>query len=193
MEFVRRHAKTILSVVAAVFIIGIFYMNYQAQGPTAIKINRTKISYDDYHQTFTRRLDRERDERETPLSTDDISNIKQNVLAQMVQDELIIQRADKFGVKVPDEIISSSIMSMPAFQQDGRFSRNIYERVLAMYYKMSRLDFENDLRRSIKKQFYRDMMLAAARCLPWRRRWYSGYLFPTRILKKKKRNSKTHC
>ncbi|PIY16699.1 MAG: hypothetical protein COZ15_04700 [Elusimicrobia bacterium CG_4_10_14_3_um_filter_49_12_50_7] len=186
MEFVRRHAKTILSVVAAVFIIGIFYMNYQAQGPTAIKINRTKISYDDYHQTFTRRLDRERDERETPLSTDDISNIKQNVLAQMVQDELIIQRADKFGVKVPDEIISSSIMSMPAFQQDGRFSRNIYELVLAMYYKMSRLDFENDLRRSIKKQFYRDMMLAAAKVSPMEAALVFRVSFPDEDFEEKK-------
>jgi hypothetical protein len=166
MEFVRRHAKTILSVIAAVFIAGIFYMNYQAQGPTAVKINKTKISYEDYHRAFTRRLDREREEKEKPLSDGDIGNIKQNVLAQMVQDELITQEADSFGVRVPDEIISSSIMSMPAFQQDGRFSENIYERALAIYYKMPRLDFENDLRKSIKKQFYRDMILSAAKVSP---------------------------
>ncbi|MBU4123154.1 SurA N-terminal domain-containing protein [bacterium] len=166
MEFVRKHAKTILSVIAAVFIIGLFYMNYQAQGPTAVKVNKTKISYDDYHQSFTQRLDRERDERETPLTADDISNIKQNILAQMVQDELIMQQAGKFGVKVPDEIISSSIMSMKAFQQDGIFSQNIYQRVLAMYYKMSRFDFENNLRDSIKKQFYRDLMLSSAKVSP---------------------------
>ncbi|PKM99426.1 MAG: hypothetical protein CVU78_06355 [Elusimicrobia bacterium HGW-Elusimicrobia-2] len=166
MEFVRKHAKTILSVIAAVFIIGLFYMNYQAQGPTAVKVNKTKISYDDYHQSFTQRLDKERDERETPLTADDISNIKQNILAQMVQDELIMQQAEKFGVKVPDEIVSSSIMSMKAFQQDGIFSQNLYQRVLAMYYKMSRFDFENDLRDSIKKQFYRDLMLSSAKVSP---------------------------
>ncbi len=166
MEFVRKHAKTILSVIAAVFIIGLFYMNYQAQGPTAIKVNRTRISYDEYHQSFTRRLDRERDEREEALNADDISSIKQNVLAQMVQDELIMQNAKKFGVKVPDEIISSSIMSMKAFQQNGQFNQNIYRRVLAMYYKMSRYEFEENLRDSIKKQFFRDLTLSAAKVSP---------------------------
>jgi len=166
MEFVRKHAKTILSVIAAVFIVGLFYMNYQAQGPMAVKVNKTKISYDDYHASFSRRLDRERDEREEALSDTDISNIKQNVLAQMVQDELIMQHAEKFGVKVPDEIISSSIMSMKAFQQDGKFSQDIYKRVLAMYYKMTRYDFEENLRDSIKKQFFRDLTLSAAKVSP---------------------------
>ena len=166
MEFVRRHAKTILSVIAAVFIVGLFYMNYQAQGPTAVKVNKTKISYDDYHASFSRRLDRERDEREEALSVSDINTIKQNVLAQMVQDELIMQHAEKFGVKVPDEIISSSIMSMTAFQQDGKFSQDIYARVLAMYYKMSRYDFEENLRDSVKKQFFRDLTLSAAKVSP---------------------------
>lgn len=162
----RRHAKTILSVIAAVFIVGLFYMNYQAQGPTAVKVNKTKISYDDYHASFSRRLDRERDEREEALSVSDINTIKQNVLAQMVQDELIMQHAEKFGVKVPDEIISSSIMSMTAFQQDGKFSQDIYARVLAMYYKMSRYDFEENLRDSVKKQFFRDLTLSAAKVSP---------------------------
>ncbi len=166
MEFVRKHAKTILSVIAAVFIVGLFYMNYQAQGPTALKVNKTKISYDDYHASFSRRLDRERDEREEALSVSDINTIKQNVLAQMVQDELIMQHAEKFGVKVPDEIISSSIMSMTAFQQDGKFSQDIYARVLAMYYKMSRYDFEENLRDSVKKQFFRDLTLSAAKVSP---------------------------
>ena len=166
MEFVRKHAKTILSVIAAVFIVGLFYMNYQAQGPTAVKVNKTKISYDEYHRSFSRRLDRERDEREEALSADDINRIKQNVLAQMVQDELIMQNAEKFGVKVPDEIISSSIMSMKAFQQDGQFNQNIYQRVLTMYYKMSRYEFEENLRDSIKKQFFRDLTLSAAKVSP---------------------------
>ncbi|MBA3066702.1 SurA N-terminal domain-containing protein [bacterium] len=166
MEFVRKHAKTILSVIAAIFIVGLFYMNYQAQGPTVVKVNKTKISYDDYHKSFTQRLDRERDESEKTLSADDISSIKQNVLAQMVQDELIMQRAKKFGVKVPDEIISSSIMSMKAFQQDGAFNQTIYSRVLAMYYKMSRYDFEENLRNSIKKQFFRDLTLSSAKVSP---------------------------
>ncbi|MEA2081953.1 MAG: SurA N-terminal domain-containing protein [Elusimicrobiota bacterium] len=166
MEFVRKHAKTILSIIAAVFIVGLFYMNYQAQGPTAVKVNKSKISYDEYQTSFSRRLDRERDEKDDPLSAEDTNRIKQNVLAQMVQDELIKQHARKFGVKVPDDIIASSIMSMKAFQQDGQFNENIYQRVLTMYYKMSRYEFEENLRDSIKKQFLRDLTLAAAKVSP---------------------------
>jgi parvulin-like peptidyl-prolyl isomerase len=74
----------------------------------------------------------------------------QQVISDLVQEALIIQRARE-GITVSDEELRLRIQSIPAFQEDGRFSR---ERYMAQL-KQARIDpgeFETEVRRDLVRQ-----------------------------------------
>ena len=52
--------------------------------------------------------------------------LTQQVISELVQEALIIQRANREGITVSDEELRLRIQSIPAFQEDGRFSRERY-------------------------------------------------------------------
>jgi peptidyl-prolyl cis-trans isomerase D len=77
--------------------------------------------------------------------------LTQQVISDLVQEALIIQRATREGITVGDEELRLRIQSIPAFQEDGRFSR---ERYLAQL-KQTRIDageFETEVRRDLVRQ-----------------------------------------
>ena len=77
--------------------------------------------------------------------------LTQQVISDLVQEALINQRATREGITVSDEELRLRIQSIPAFQEDGRFSR---ERYLAQL-KQTRLDpgeFETEVRRDLVRQ-----------------------------------------
>lgn len=166
IEFFRKKSKEILLVIAIVFIAGIFFMYKGQKSLFALKVNRKNISYDEYNKTFIRALNNARDASEEGLNESDIARIKQSVLSGMVQDELILQDVKKLGLRVPDEVIANTIMSMKSFQRDGKFSEALYKRVLNTFYRMPRYEFEEDLRRSVKKQFLRGIILSSSKVSP---------------------------
>jgi len=191
IKFFRKHSKEILFVIAVIFIGGIFFMYKGQKTVTALKVNGKKISYEEFNKTFTRALNNERDSSEEGLKEADIQRIKQRVLSGMVQDELIRQEAKKLGLKIPDEVIANTIMSMKSFQRDGNFSEALYGRVLRSYYRMPRYEFEEDLRRSIKTQFLRGIVLSSSKTSPIELEMEFKTRFPEENFEEKKAEFKT--
>src|SRR6202521_840665 len=77
--------------------------------------------------------------------------LTQQVISDLVQEALIIQQAKREGITVSDEDLRLRIQSIPAFQEDGRFSRDRYLAQL----KQSRIDpgeFESEVRRDLVRQ-----------------------------------------
>jgi peptidyl-prolyl cis-trans isomerase D len=77
--------------------------------------------------------------------------LTQQVVNDLVQEALIIQQATREGIDVGDDELRFRIQAVPAFQEDGRFSR---ERYLAQL-KQARLEpgeFETEVRRDLVRQ-----------------------------------------
>ena len=77
--------------------------------------------------------------------------LTQQVISDLIQEALINQQARREGVDVGDEELRLRIQSIPAFQDDGRFSR---ERYLAQL-KQARIEpgeFESEMRRDLLRQ-----------------------------------------
>jgi peptidyl-prolyl cis-trans isomerase D len=77
--------------------------------------------------------------------------LTQQVISDLIQEALINQQAGREGVSVGDEELRLRIQAIPAFQDDGRFSR---ERYLAQL-KQARIDpgeFESEMRRDLLRQ-----------------------------------------
>ena len=77
--------------------------------------------------------------------------LTQQVISDLVQEALITQQAKREGIAVGDEELRLRIQSIPAFQGDGRFSRDQYLTQL----KQARIEpgeFETEVRRDLVRQ-----------------------------------------
>jgi len=83
--------------------------------------------------------------------------LNQRVMNELVNDTMILQAAGREGVRVSDDELRSRIQDMREFQEDGRFSRDRYLRIL----KQVRLDpgsFEADMRRQLTRKKIEDLV-----------------------------------
>ncbi|RRQ24814.1 hypothetical protein D5687_01310 [Guyparkeria sp. SCN-R1] len=74
--------------------------------------------------------------------------LKRQVLDQMINERLLVQFTREQGYTVPDGLVAATIRGISAFQRDGQFDREAYERRLAQQ-GMSVDQFENDVRRDL--------------------------------------------
>ncbi len=74
--------------------------------------------------------------------------MKQDILQAMIEREVLVQSAGNSGIRVGDEVLAATIRDIPAFQEEGRFSQERYQRALRMQ-GLSPRGFEQQLRRDL--------------------------------------------
>lgn len=74
--------------------------------------------------------------------------IRRSTLENMIEQEVLIQIAEEHGLRIADQSLAASIHKIPAFQENGQFSPEQYQRLMKMQ-GMSPLYFENQMRRDL--------------------------------------------
>jgi peptidyl-prolyl cis-trans isomerase D len=74
--------------------------------------------------------------------------LRAEVLDDMIRQTLLLDASNRIGMRVSDEEIRIQILSEPAFQRDGRFDREAYERLLQLQ-GLSPAQFEEQLRQQL--------------------------------------------
>jgi peptidyl-prolyl cis-trans isomerase D len=75
----------------------------------------------------------------------------QQVISDLVTDAVIVQSAEREGVRVGDDELRTRIQEMRDFQEDGRFSRERYLRILRQA-RLEPADFETEMRRQLVRR-----------------------------------------
>src|SRR5580765_8518944 len=113
------------------------------------RFRRTQANLIEQYERMTR-------QRLTPEMIERLG-LNQRVMSELVNETLIVQTAAREGVRVSDDELRSRIQDMREFQQDGRFSRARYLRIL----KQVRLEpgsFEAEMRRQIIRKKIEDLV-----------------------------------
>ncbi len=74
----------------------------------------------------------------------------QQVVNELVQEALVVQRARAEGLEVTDAELNAQIQAIPAFQENGRFALKRYQEFLNRR-GMGATAFENDVRRELTR------------------------------------------
>ena len=116
----------------------------------AVKVNDTEIPLAQYRDTYTRRYASMREQFGTNFRPEliDEAQLRQQVLDQMVDEELLYQYATDRGLRISDSRLVQEIHAVPAFQDGGRFSSERY-RFLLQTSGQSAAGFESLLRRNM--------------------------------------------
>src|SRR5262245_65427821 len=86
----------------------------------------------------------------TPEMADRLG-LTQQVINDLIQEALVLQQAKREGITVSDDELRLRIQSIPAFQEDGRFSRERYLTQLRQV-RIEPSEFENEVRREMLRQ-----------------------------------------
>ena len=113
------------------------------------RFRRTQANLIEQYERMTR-------QRLTPEMIERLG-LNQRVMNELVNDTMVVQAAGREGVRVSDDELRSRIQEMREFQQDGRFSRDRYLRIL----KQVRLEpgtFETEMRRQLIRKKIEDLV-----------------------------------
>lgn len=78
----------------------------------------------------------------------DEKQMRKQVLEDIIRASLIAEEAQRLGLRAGDAMVRRAIMSVPAFQKDGRFDREAYERAVRLQ-GLVPAAFEQRLRQSL--------------------------------------------
>ncbi len=137
-------------------------------GGSAATVNDSVISFADYSQAMRRTENQYRsmlDQLPEAQRNYFEKNIRARALEELIMFELVAATAEREGLRVADGEVRSQILNIPAFQDNGRFSREKYDEVLEANHLQTHL-FEAKIRKELLLNRTEQMFLGAFRALP---------------------------
>lgn len=159
------------------------YLGGGAQQPAAI-VNGTEITPQQLDYAYARYRDRLSQVfgGTIPAAFDNEVTLKEQVLTQMIEEQVLRSYVQDRGFRVGDQKLFENIQSMPAFQQDGRFNKELYRNQLASQgYQPA--GFEQELRSSSEMRQINQALSATAFILPKQIESYNQLKNQTRKLR----------
>ncbi|MGH7323946.1 MAG: SurA N-terminal domain-containing protein [Candidatus Rokuibacteriota bacterium] len=159
ITFMRRYRRSLqvgLLIVIAAFVASLFI--FGATGPDGAArdhvatVNGESISAERYHRRYQEYLNTYAQilrERFSPGMAEQMG-LRQQVVDDLVQEELVVQRARAEGLAASDEELNVQIHAIPAFHEGGRFTLKRYEEVLRRI-GVAKGAFEDDMRRRLTR------------------------------------------
>lgn len=163
LDAIRKHtqgwmAKAILALITVPFaLFGIdSYLNDAGSNVAVAKVNGDKISVQEYSNAIdTVRNRLQSDGQKVDAAMLESAELKQSVLDGLITRRLVNAEIRKANFKISDEQLSQHILGMPEFQQDGKFSEDLYQKTLQQN-KLTATRFESDRRADLLTQQARE-------------------------------------
>lgn len=151
-------AKVILALITIPFaLFGIdSYFNDAGSNVAIAKVNGDKISMQEYANAMDNVRNRLQSQgQKVDPALLESAELKQSVLDGLITRRLVNAEIRHAHFKISDEQLSTYILGMPEFQQDGKFSEDLYQRTLAQN-KLTVSKFEQDRRNELLNQQARE-------------------------------------
>jgi peptidyl-prolyl cis-trans isomerase D len=149
LSFLRRNARSWLMYIILGIIIFVFVLYFGSskgsQTARAIAVvDGRVISEAEFHDQYEKLVDMARIRYGSKLTPEMLKemDLKKIAYDTLLNREVIIAKAADLKVRVSDEELRKSIMSIPALQTDGAFDERKYQQLLR-YNRTSAEDFEN--------------------------------------------------
>ena len=138
--------------IASLFVFGSSGFDGRAPGEGVAVVNGETIPYERFQRRYQAYLDaysRVYRERFSPALAEQLG-LPQQVLEDLIQEALVVQRARLEGLGVSDEELNAQIHTVEAFHEGGRFSLKRYEEFLRRR-GTTAATFEQDVRRELTR------------------------------------------
>ena len=151
-------AKFILALITVPFaLFGIdSYLNQAGSNVAVAKVGSDKISIQEYGnaiETVRNRMQSEGQKVDSAML--ETPAFKQSVLDGLITRRLVNAEIHRANFKISDAQLSDHILAMPEFQENGKFSEDLYQKTLEQN-KLTATKFENSIRGDLVTQQARE-------------------------------------
>ncbi len=165
LDVIRKHKRSWLVIlllgvgVLAFVMVGVGPQGGQNQVVTIAEVNGDQITYSELERHYYRMIQTYQQLSGGRLSPADIEalNLRGQLLDELIQQRLLLQRARELGLRVSDEELVDGIARNPAFQLAGRFDKDVYEQTL-LQQGLTPGEFEAQQRESLVIQKLQDLI-----------------------------------
>lgn len=106
-----------------------------------------KITIDEYWRAYDSEVNRLKEQKKSPEEIEKL-NLKDRVLATMVNRMVLVAAASKAGITVTEKELQDAIVTAPYFQKNGVFDPEVYKRALKLN-RLTTQSFENTIRNDL--------------------------------------------
>lgn len=156
LRLMRKHAKAwfmqvVLGIIILVFIFYFGSMRGRKQAEALAIVNNNAIGYMEFREEHQKLIDFYRQRYKGALTDAMLKslNLKQHALDNVINQAVLLSKADDFKLGASDNEVRTAIASYPAFQKNGSFDITLYHRMLR-YNRLSPEDFEDRQKKAIK-------------------------------------------
>jgi len=155
LNILRKNAQSVVvqAVVVIIAVVFIFWgagKNMQANPNALAVVNGKEIPYRDFQQSYERAVERYKQQfgGQIPQGFLESIGLKEQVLDQLIQAELLRQGAERAGIRISKEAVQRKIQEMEVFAKNGRFDLASYNTVLGQN-KLAPASFEEGIRNDL--------------------------------------------
>ena len=156
-------AKAILAIIIIPFaLFGIdAYLKDAGSNAPLVKLDGEAISLQEFSNAMQTMRNRLQAQGQKDLSMLETAEAKQSVLDKLISARLMTNEAKKENFRISDEQLSQYVVTLPEFQDRGKFSQERYTQVLQQN-GLSSARFENSVRTDLLTQQSRDGLAGLA-------------------------------
>jgi peptidyl-prolyl cis-trans isomerase D len=96
-------------------------------GRTVAKVDGYVITSDDLNRVYRNLYENYRQVLKDQFNESFTKIIKSQALRELIEHRLLLQEAERVGLRVTDEELQAHIMRIPAFNRDGKFDKRSYD------------------------------------------------------------------
>ncbi|MDR0549803.1 MAG: SurA N-terminal domain-containing protein [Deltaproteobacteria bacterium] len=152
LKYIRQRSGGTLSVliIAAIAIVFIFWGvgGQDSSNLTSISLDDAKVSLATFRETQRNVLERARQANPTVTKEMETASYRQ-ALGVLLERHNLLKLAAKFNLKVSDAEVNKVVKNDPQFQENGRFSLNLYRDTVTKRYGQTLSSYESSIRESI--------------------------------------------
>jgi peptidyl-prolyl cis-trans isomerase D len=166
-EFANRKIVRLLFALFLVIPFGLFGIDYYFRAPVGgdvvASVGRARIGEMEFNDAMRRQAELYRQQFRGQFEPAIMENpeIKRAVLDRLVAEKLVSAATDRSGIRYTDAQLSRRILAEPAFQVDGKFSKERYD-LIAKSQGMTPVGLDERLRRDFAEAQFRDAIANTA-------------------------------
>ena len=157
LNYLRKYSRSwmIALIIGAIAIVFVFTFGYGGRKSGSLgevaAVNGALIGRSAYQQEYYHLLRQYQEQSQSELTEEVIKalRLKEMALQRLIGEALMLQAAERLGLKVSDAELRDEIQRLPYFQRDGKFNEQLYYLVLSRN-RLKTTDFEAQERRRLE-------------------------------------------